>query len=240
MPARVRAPFVLAYRHQTEMTSPNVTRRPGSGDGLDSFADWFQLYSRQISWAVLVLAAIAGGGWFYMRSKNLKAERAEKALFVAEQSIPGNLPLAESDLRKLIVRYDGTQAAMQAQLALAQLLYDQGKYQEGVAELKKAVPKLESSKDFASSAHLLQAAGYEQLKKFLEAGNEYMSAAKTARFDSDRQRYESFAARSFQLGGRVEDAKRIWTRLAADSKGTVAGEARVRLGELTATPQPKS
>jgi hypothetical protein len=48
------------------------------------------------------------------------------------------------------------------------------------------------------------------------------------------------AAYAFLTAGRRDDAKRIWTILAADSKGIVAGEARVRLGELTATPQPKS
>ncbi|MBA3727414.1 MAG: hypothetical protein H0W86_13530, partial [Armatimonadetes bacterium] len=76
----------------------------------------------------------------------------------------------------------------------------------------------------------------EQLRKFVEAAGEYEAAAKRARFDEDRQRYESLAANAYLLGGRKEDAKRIWTVLAADSKGTVAGEARVRLGEMLATP----
>ena len=221
------------------MTS-SKSSRPGSTDRLESMADMFQLYSRQITWGVVGLAAIVGGGWFYIRSQNLKAERADRALFVAEESIPGNLPLAESDLRKLITRYEGTAAARQAQLVLTRLLYEEGKYQDGVADLKKALPKLESLKDFASSAHVLLASGYEQVRNFADAAVEYEAAAKSARFDADRQRYESFAARDYQLAGRPADAKRIWTVLAADSKGTVAGEARVRLGEMTATVQPKS
>ncbi len=204
-------------------------------------SDWLQLHSRQVSWAVIGLAAVVGGGWFYIRSQNLKAERAEWAYYAAQQSMAsGNMPLAESDLRKMITRYDETPSAMQARLTLAQLLYDQGKFQEGVTELIQALPKLESSKDFGSSARLLAAAGYEQLKKFAEAAAEYEAAAKTARFDEDRQRYQSMAAYSYLTAGRRDDAKRIWTILAADSKGTVAGEARVRLGELTAAPQPKS
>ena len=223
------------------MTSPNLKSRHTADTRLEMLSDWIQLHSRQVSWAVIGLAVVVGGGWFYIRSQNLKAERAERAYYGAQQSMAsGNLPLAESDLRKMITRYEGTAAAMQARLILAQILYDQGKYQEGVTELKQAMPKLESSKDFGSSAHLLSAAGYEQLHKFAEAAAEYEAAAKTARFDEDRQRYQSLAAYAFLTAGRRDDAKRIWTILAADSKGIVAGEARVRLGELTATPQPKS
>jgi thioredoxin-like negative regulator of GroEL len=203
-------------------------------------SDWLQLHSRQVSWAAIGLVAVVGGGWFYARSQSLKAERAERAFSSAEQSIAsGNLPLAESDLRKMITRYDGTPASMQAQLVLTQLLYEEGKYADGVAALKTAVPKLGSSKDFGASAHLLMASGYEQMRKFADAATEYEAAATAARFDPDRQRYQSSAAESYLLAGRKDDAKRIWTVLAADSKGTVAGEARVRLGELLAAPEPK-
>ena len=222
------------------MTSPNPRPRRQSDSALESISDWFDAYTRQITAGLVVVAIVVGGGWFYGRSQALKAQRAERAYAAAQQSIPGNLPLAESDLNKLITRYDGTTAALQARLTLAQLYYDQGKYQQGIESLKKSMPKFEKSDLFASPAHLLLAAGYEQLHKFLDAAGEYGSAAKTSRFDQDRQRHESSEARAFLMAGRVDTAKEIWTRLAADSKGTVAGEARVRLGELTAKAQPKS
>ncbi|HYN81178.1 MAG TPA: tetratricopeptide repeat protein [Gemmatimonadaceae bacterium] len=200
-------------------------------------SDWLELHSKAVTGAVVAIAVLVGGFWFYTRSENLKGERAERAYYAAEQSMAaGNLPLAESDLRKMITRYDGTPAAKQAVLTLAQLEYDQGKYQEGITILKQAIPKLESSEEFAASGHVLLAAGYEQLRRFVEAAAEYQAAAKKARFDQDRQRYESLAANAYLLGGRKEDAKRIWSVLAADSKGTVAGEARVRLGEMLAAP----
>ncbi len=194
-----------------------------------------------MSWGVIGLVAVVGGGWFYTRSQSLKTERADRAYSSVEQSIAsGNLPLAESDLRKMITRYEGTSAALQAELVLAQLMYQEGKYQNGIVALGKAASKLESSKDFASSAHLLLAAGYEQTRKFAEAAAEYEAAAKSARFDADGQRYQSFAAEDYLRAGRKDDAKRIWTVLGADSKGTVAGEARLRLGELLAAPAPKA
>jgi predicted negative regulator of RcsB-dependent stress response len=222
------------------MTSPIISNRAGSESSMESMSDWLQLHSRQVSWAVIGLVVVVGGGWFYTRSQSLKAERAVAAYSGVQQSIAsGNLPLAESDLRKLITRYDGTPAAMQGSLVLAQLLYQEGKIEDGIAELQKAAPKLESSKDFGPAAHLLMAGGYEQTKKFVQAAQEYEAAAKGARFDADRQRYQSFAAEDYLIAGRKDDARRIWTTLAADSKGTVAGEARMRLGELDATPEPK-
>ena len=222
------------------MTSPLISKRADSESPLESMSDWLQLHSRQVSWAVIGLVVLVGGGWFYTRSEALKSERADRAYYSAQQSLAsGNLPLAESDLRKMIARYAGTPAAMQGQLVLAQMLYEQRKYEDGIAELQKAAPKLGSSKDFGSSVHLLLASGYEQTGKFVQAAAEYEAAAKTARFDADRQRYQSSEADAFLRAGRKDDAKRIWTILAADSKGTMAGEARLRLGEIEAAPEPK-
>ena len=203
--------------------------------------EWFNLHSREVIWGGIAVVVLAGGGWFYNRSRELKAERAEKAYYAAQRSVTaGNLPLAESDLKKMITRYDGTQAATQARLQLAQILYDQGKFEEGVSELKKAADKVGSSEDFGSSVHLLTATGLDQMNKHAEAAAEYEKAAKVARFDADRQRYMSLAASSYLSAGNKTKAKEIWTDLGKDSKGAVAGEARVRLGEMEATPAPRS
>jgi predicted negative regulator of RcsB-dependent stress response len=222
------------------MTSPNPSFKSVTEDP-ESILDWFQLYSKQATWAAIGLVVLAGGGWFYMRSRDLKAERAEKAYYTALRSqTAGNLPLAESDLKKMIQRYDGTPAAAQARLQLAQIMYDQGKIQQGVDELKLAEDKTGSDERYGSGTHLVMAAGLEQLKKFREAAEQYEKAAKIARFDADRQRYMSLAANAYLNGGDTAKAKQIWTDLGADSKGVVAGEARVRLGEISATPQPRS
>jgi predicted negative regulator of RcsB-dependent stress response len=214
------------------MTTPFST-----SDRADNLMDWFQLHSRKVGYAALGIVVLAAGGWFYNRSQELKAERAERAYFQAQQSVmSGNLPLAESDLRKMIARYESTPAGMQARIVLAQVLYDQGKVQEGVNELTKAEDKIGGSKQFGSSVHLVLAGGLEQLKKHKEAGAQYEKAAAAARFDPDRERYEALAARAYLTGGDTAKARELWTKLGADSKGTVAGEARVRLGELDAAP----
>ena len=166
------------------MTSPFST-----SERSESLMDWFQLHNREVIWGGAAVVLLAAGGWFYNRSKELKAERAERAYYTAARSITaGNLPLAESDFKKMIERYDGTPAALQARLQLAQLMYEQGKFQEGLNGLKASEDKMSSSPEFGASVHLVQAAGYEQLKKYAEAAAEYEKASKAARFDADRQR----------------------------------------------------
>lgn len=221
----------------TEPGSPYKARSSST----ESINDWLQLHSKQVTLGAVVLIAVTGGLWFYNRSQDLKDERAERAYYTAQRSVSsGNLPLAESDLKKMVTRYDGSNGAMQGRLLLAQVLYEQGKFQEGVNQLREAADDASGSKEFGAAVHLVMAAGYEQLKKYAEAGAAYEKAATAARFDADRHRYQSFAARSYQLAGKPADARRLWTPLAEDSKSVVAGEARVRLGEMSATPQPRS
>ena len=217
------------------MTTPNIPVRKRLGSGEESFGDWLIVHKQGASWAVIALAVILGGFWFYERSQSLKSQRAEAAYFQARQSAAaGNLPLAVSDLQKVVVRYEGTRGGTQAALSLAQALYDQGKFKEGLAALKKVEAKAPG--DFRPSIHVLEAAGYEQLKDFVPAAEQYKLAAEATAFPVDRAKYQASAARDYMAAGKTEAAKAIWTELAKDESGPEAAEARVRLGELTARP----
>jgi len=193
------------------------------------------LHRREVTWAVVALAIIVGGGWFYERSQSLKAQRAEAAYFQARQSAAaGNLPLAVSDLGKVATRYEGTSAGTQAALTLAQMLYDQKKFKEGLAVLKKAETK--ASGDFRPSIHVLEAAGYEEQKDLTAAAEQYKLAAEVTRFPADKAEYQAAAARDYMAAGKPDQAKAIWTALEKDDTGPVSAEARLRLGELEAKP----
>src|ERR1700686_1808989 len=147
------------------MTTPNPPARKRYGADEESLTEWAMLHKREVTWAVVALAILVVGYWYYDRSQTIKAQRAESPYFQPRQSAAaGNLPLAVSDLQKVIARYEGTRAGTQAALSLAQALYDQKKYKEGIAALKKAEAKAPS--DFKPSVHVLEAAGYEELKDF--------------------------------------------------------------------------
>ena len=217
------------------MTTPNIPARKRSGADEESLTEWFMLHNREVTWAVVGLAIIVGGGWFYERSQSLKAQRAEAAYFQARQSAAaGNLPLAVSDLGKVATRYEGTSAGTQAALTLAQMLYDQKKFKEGLAVLKKAETKAPG--DFRPSIHVLEAAGYEEQKDPTTAAEQYKLAAEVTRFPADKADYQAAAARDYMAAGKPDQAKAIWTALAKDDTGPVSAEARVRLGELEAKP----
>jgi predicted negative regulator of RcsB-dependent stress response len=198
-------------------------------------SEWFMLHQREVAWAVVAVAIIVGGLWYYERSQSLKAQRAETAYFQARQSAAaGNMPLAISDLQKVVSRYEGTNAGTQAALTLAQAFYDQKKFKEGVEVLKSAEAKAPA--EFKPSIHVLEAAGYEELKDLLAAAQQYKLAGEATRFPVDKAEYQSAAARNYMAAGKIEEAKAIWAELAKDETGPGAAEARVRLGELEAKP----
>jgi predicted negative regulator of RcsB-dependent stress response len=216
------------------MTTPNIPARKRSGADEETMTEWFMLHQREVAWAIVALAIIVGGYWYYERSQSLKAQRAETAYFQARQSAAaGNLPLAVSDLQKVVSRYEGTSAGTQAAITLAQTLYDQKKFKEGLEVLKAAEAK---AHDFTASIHILEAAGHEELKDLVGAAEQYKLAAQVTRFPADKAEYQSAAARDYMAAGKTEEAKAIWTELVKDETGPGAAEARVRLGEIEAKP----
>lgn len=217
------------------MTTPNIPARKRSGADEETMTEWFMLHQRDVAWAVVALAIIVGGFWYYERSQSIKAQRAEAAYFQARQSAAaGNLPLAVSDLQKVVSRYEGTNAGTQAALTLAQTLYDQKKFKEGLDVLKAAEAK--APDHFKPSIHVLEAAGYEELKNLVAAAEQYKLAAQVTRFPVDKAEYQAAAARDYMAAGKTEEAKAIWRELVKDETAPTAAEARVRLGELEAKP----
>ena len=216
------------------MTGP---ARPTLEDHSETIFGWVQEHSRQLLIGAVAVAALAGGFALYDRNRAGEAQRAEQALSTAERSVfSGNLPLAQADLRKVTERYKGTPAADRAALLMAQVLYDQGKYAEGIQQLAG----LTGSKTLGASAEGLTATGYEALGKFKEAAEHFDRAAAAATFDIDKANFRASAARAYASAGDAAAAKKIWTELAADPTGPAAGEARIRLGELTVTPASRS
>jgi predicted negative regulator of RcsB-dependent stress response len=190
---------------------------------------------RQVAWSLVAIAVLVGGFWFYQRSQSLKAQRAESAYFQARRSAAaGNLPLAISDLQKVTTRYEGTRAGTQASLSLAQAMYDQKKFKEGIDVLKRAESK--APDEFRVSVHVLQADGYEELKDFGAAAEQYKRASAATKFPVEKANYQAAAAREYMAAGKRAEARAIWSELVKDETSPLAAEAKVRLGEVVAQP----
>jgi predicted negative regulator of RcsB-dependent stress response len=216
------------------MTNPNPQVRTRV-DADESVSEWLMLHKREVTWVVVALAILVGSLWFYRRSQSLKAQRAEAAYFQARRAAStGDLPTATSEFRKVATRYTGTLAGTQASLSLAQALYDQKKFKEGVDALKQIEAK--AAEEFKPSVHSLEAAGYTELKNFAAAADQYKQAAAATKFPAEKAQYQASAARAYMSAGKAAEAKAIWTELAKDETSPEAAEARVRLGELNAQP----
>jgi|SoiMethySBSTD1v2_1073268.scaffolds.fasta_scaffold37790_4 predicted negative regulator of RcsB-dependent stress response len=199
----------------------------------ESIMEWARANSSKISMAGIVVVAAAAIGLLWRASADKKEVRASQALASAQGVVQsGNAALAQSDLQALLRRYGGTTAALQARLLLTQVYFGQGKVAEGLKELDA----ISSPGPFAASLHSLRAAGLEQSGKPAEAAAEYERAATTATTDLGKASYQSDAARAYLAAGNADAAKRIWEAMAADDTNPLAGEARVRLGEIKVKP----
>jgi predicted negative regulator of RcsB-dependent stress response len=203
----------------------------------ESFVDWFRINSRMVTIASVVVAAAAFGFWFYNRSAVLKAESADRKLLAAKQSLgSGNIPLAQSDLKKVADQYPKTSAGAEAGMLLAQVKLEAGDYQGAVTALKELTARNETG-PYATSLRALLGDAYSQLGKYAEAAAEYERAGLATSAPNERALILAKIGRAQTAAGNLAKAREAWQALAnqTDNAG-LAAEARVRLGELLATP----
>ena len=202
-------------------------------DTTESCVDWVRTNTKARSIGGMVVVAAVAIGMLWRASAEKKEMRASEALAAAQAVVQsGNAALAQSDLTAMIRRYGDTKAGMQGRLLLTQVLYGQGKFDEGLKELESVGPK----EPFAASYYALKAAGLEQTGKPAEAAAEYELAATSAATDLAKASYRSDAARSYLVAGNREAALRIWEAMATEESNPLSGEAKVRVGELKAKP----
>ena len=218
-------------------TRPDTVAQSAAADRAQTFLDWTRINAKLLTTGAVVVVVAAAGYWFYLRSTQIQAANAERALMTAKQSMSaGNLPLAQKDLQNVYAKYGSTSAGVQAAMLLAQIDYDGGKFQDGLSILQRVAGSSAAS-GVQSTILSLEGDGYAQMKKLAEAGKAYEDAAKATSFETERAFQLAKAARAYEAGGNATKAKEIWTSLMNDPKGqTMSAEARVRLGELNAAP----
>ena len=197
-----------------------------------TFFDWLQANNRALTIGAAVLVIALLGGWFYMRSGELKRLNAERMLNQAKQSIAaGNAPLAQADLQRVASRYKGTPSGVQAALILAQMQYDEGKFAEGIQTLE---PFRRQGGELQAAVLSLIGDGQMASGQGAEAARTYQDAAAATTLVGEKTVYRSKAARALMAAGKNDEARTLWQQLADDPNAElVHAEARIRLGELS-------
>ncbi len=215
------------------MTKTGEAARPTPTIEAEDLGETWILYRKQIIGGVLVVAAAVTGWYLWQRSAEIKEEKAAAAFATAESAfLSGNKPLAQSELERIVGRYKGTTAGTQAAMLMAQTLFEQGKYAEGITQLETA--RSSAPRSLVAGIESLIGAGLEGSAKPAEAAVAYGNAAAAAQFDIDADMYRMEQARALLVSGDRAAAQAIYAEVAAREDSPFAGEARVRLGELKA------
>jgi predicted negative regulator of RcsB-dependent stress response len=220
------------------MTNPELDNL--AADEPVDLLQWLESNKRLLSIAAAIIVVGGGGWWVYNQSRLTKETNASKALFLAKQSLNAQNPaLAKSDLEKLVARYGNTASGAEGAMLLAQVHYDEARYQEGVSVLEgatKAAPQ-----PLLAEMRSLLGDGYASMKNLKAAAEEYEKAADLTDHEIDRANQKARAARAYAAAGDSAKSRKLWTDLSENTKNpSIASEAKVRLGELSAKPATKS
>lgn len=217
-----------------KQTEPARTVSHHEGDAVIQRAhEWFQKHKRNVIMGAVGVGIVGGGIWFSVSARERRESFGERALNSARASVTaGNLPLAESDLSRVVSDFGATAAGNEAALLLAHVRLLQGNTSSAVAGLRDFVAA-GPRRHFLAEAYGLLGAGLEEIGQMGEASQAYSAAAAAAEYDFLRAEFLNSAGRTAALAGDREVAagyyRRVFTEF-EDAPG--ATEARVRYAEL--------
>ena len=198
---------------------------------------WVNQNRRTAMTAGAVIAVVAGGIWFWSTARERRETFAERALATARTSAEAsNLPLASSDLARLIATYSGTRAAEEGTLLLAQVRLLQKQPALAIADLRKFVAS-GPREEFRGPANGLLGAALEEAGQAGEAAKAYEAAAAATPYRGVKAQDLLDAGRTFTTAGDTAQAAAAYDQLIRDFKDqSSALEAKVRLAELRKSP----
>jgi tetratricopeptide (TPR) repeat protein len=206
--------------------------------------EWLQQHGRTAAFLAGAVVVVAAGVWLYVSSEARKESFASQALTQARASAEsGNLPLAASDLNRLVDRFGGTAAADEAVILLNQIRLLQGQRDAAVQALQQFV-RGGHADHVKASAYALLGGGLEDQGKIREAGNAYQEASRAARLDFLKAQYLLDAGRTLAASGDTAGARASYAEvLQKYGELSQAAEARVRMaemgGEVPPPPKPR-
>jgi predicted negative regulator of RcsB-dependent stress response len=195
---------------------------------------WYEAHQRALLVALIILVAAAVVGWFIAASGKRKEQFAARSLNQARAAAEaGNLPLASSELQRLITTYKGTDAAREAVITLNQVRMVNGQNELAAVGLREFLASRPDPK-YGAPANGLLGSALENSKHWPEAAAAYMEASKAADVAYLKAKYLVDAGRAYREAGRTEDAARAYRTVLEKHADTPSfTEAQVRLAELT-------
>jgi len=195
---------------------------------------WYRDQTRLAIGGVIAVVVVALVVWLVVSSGRRKEEFAARSLNQARTAAEsGNLPLASSELQKLIDQYKGTNAATEAVITLNQVRMVNGQSELAVVGLRDflaANPKPQ----YRAPAYGLLGAALENAGRYPDAAEAYENASKAADLEYLKARYLIDAGRSYAAGGKKAEAEGAYREVVQKyPKSTSFTEAQVRLAELT-------
>jgi outer membrane protein assembly factor BamD (BamD/ComL family) len=181
--------------------------------------------------AILLIALL---GWFIITSNRRKEEFAQRSLNQARTAAEaGNLPLASSELQRLIQTYEGTDAATEAVLTLNQVRMVNGQSELAVVGLREFLAS-DPEEEYLAPANGLLGAALENSKRYAEAGAAFERASATATVEYLKARYLVDAGRAYRSAEKNQEAIAAYrTVIQKYPESSSFTEAQVRLAELT-------
>lgn len=195
---------------------------------------WYRDRQRLPLVALALAAMLAAVAWFIIASGKRKEEFAARSLNQARAAAEaGNLPLASSELQRLITTYKGTDAAHEAVITLNQVRMVNGQSELAVVGLREFLASKPPEKYLAPVYGLLGSA-LENSKRWAEAAQAYTQAANAAEVPYLKATHLVQAGRAYRLAGRLEDATKAYRTVVQKYPDSPSfTEAQVRLAELT-------
>ena len=200
---------------------------------LERVVGWTRTHKQATSWISTIV--IVGAVLFVWtasstrRSEAIAGRQLQGARYAFDNQ---NLPLAASELARIIENYSGTNAAAEGRLLLAQVRLLQNQPQQAVELLRDFAPSAGAA--FRAQAYGLLGAANENLGKPREAAEAYQNGAERARMDFLKGQMLSDAGRAWAAAGDTAKAITAYRRIIDElPKEASVTEAKVRLGELT-------
>jgi len=216
-------------------TTVTTAGRPvlGESNALTWLRNWITSHKRAAAYLAVALGvALALFAWSFLTAKTAERSGGRQIAQGRLALDSKNYPLAASVLSQVVENFSGTHAAQEASILLAQARLAQGQTQQAIEVLQRSAPK--ADKYFRGQSYALLGAAYENALRSKDAATAYEAAVAAALYPFLRAQFLSDAGRAWLAAGDTAKALAAYRTIVEKlDSTTAAGEAKVRVGELT-------